>query len=212
MLQTIIRPPSIEQDIALGIKLAHMHNRLIGPGEVAAVLRKAGVKYVIVGAHAVNGYNGRPRTTVDVDVIVQHPKKAAQAIALAFPSLTMRDTPVVIRFSDEQNEAIDLMKPGGSPLWPRLLKDAKEILVGGLPLRVPRLEGVLAAKFSSMCSPLRRVRDREQDAVDFGRIVDANETIDLPYLEILGELVYSGGGKLAVALVADARAGRPLKI
>jgi hypothetical protein len=212
MLQTIIRPPAIEQDIALGIKLANMHNRLIGPGEVAAVLRKAGVKYVIVGAHAVNGYNGRPRTTVDVDVIVQHPKKAAQAIAAAFPSLTMRDTPVVIRFSDDQNEAIDLMKPVGSPLWPRLLKDAKEILVGGLPLRVPPLEGVLAAKFSSMCSPLRRVRDREQDAVDFGRIVDANETIDLPYLEILGELVYSGGGKLAVALVIDARAGRPLKI
>jgi hypothetical protein len=212
MLQTIVRPPQIVQDIALGVKLAQMHNRPIGPAEVARVLREAGVKYVIVGAHAVNGYNGRPRTTVDVDVIVLHPKKAARAMAAAFPKLTMQDTPVVIRFRDELSEAVDLLKPGGSPLWRRLLKDARQILVGGAPLLVPPMEGVLAAKFSSMCSPLRRVLDRQQDAVDFGRIVEANQQINLEYLNDLGNLVCADGGKDLLKLVADARAGRRLNI
>ena len=122
MLQTEIRTPQTANDIALGAQLAKMQNRPIGPADVARVLRDAGVKYVIVGAHAANGYTGRPRATVDVDVIVQHPKKAADAIAAAFPHLTMEDTPVVTRFKDQTLEAIDLMKPASSKLWGALLK------------------------------------------------------------------------------------------
>ena len=212
MLQTIIRPPKIAEDIALGIQLAQMQNRPIGPGDVARILREAGVKYVIVGAHALNGYTGRPRATVGVDVIVQHPKKAARAIAAAYPELQMQDTPVVIRFKDEQNEAIDIMKPTGSPLWPRLLKDAREIRVAGMKLRVPTLEGILAAKFSSMSSPLRRLPDRQQDSVDFIRVVESNKRIDVKILEELGNLVYAGGGKNLLQFIIDARAGKMLNI
>jgi hypothetical protein len=189
-----------------------MHDRTIGPDDVAQVLKRAGVKYVIVGAHAINGYSGRPRTTVDVDVIAQHPKKAASAIASAYPNLKMQDTPVVIRFTDEDHEAIDVMKPTGSPLWPRLLKDAIELRIGKATLRVPRLEGVLAAKFSSMCSPLRRIPDRKQDAVDFIRVVEANHKVDLTVLEELGELVCSGAGRDLLKLVSDVRAGKTIDI
>lgn len=213
MLPTIVRSPRTPQDIALGAKLAQMQDRPIGPVDVARVLRDAGVKYVIVGAHAINGYTGRPRATVDVDVIVQHPKKAARAISEAFPELRMQDTPVVIRFKDELNEAIDLLKPSGSPLWPRLLKEARNIRVGKSMIRVPTLEGALAAKFSSiMTSPLRRVPDRQQDAVDFIRIVEANKDIDMDSLQELGELVYRNGGTKLLELVARARAGSMLDI
>src|SRR3954452_12251177 len=100
MEPTVIRAPKTADDVALGVRLARMYGKEISPADVARVLRKAGVKYVIVGAHAANGYTGRPRATVDVDVIVQYPKKAASAIAAAFPKLVMRDTPVVVRFMD----------------------------------------------------------------------------------------------------------------
>lgn len=212
MLPTILRAPQISQDIGLGIKLAQMNDRPIGPADVARVLNDAGVKYVLVGAHAMNGYTGRPRATVDVDVIVQHPVKAARAIAAAFPELIAEDTPAVTRFKDKQTEAIDLMKPAASPLWPRLLKDARDIRINRTLLRIPRLEGVLAAKFASMISLTRRITDRRQDAVDFARVVEANEQIEFPYLEELGELVYPGGGKEILKLVADARAGKSLNI
>ena len=211
MLPTILRKPQTTDDIALGDKLAKMHDRPIGPAEVARVLREAGVQYVIVGAHAANGYTGRPRTTVDVDVIVKHPKKAARAVAAAFPDLQMQDTPVVTRFKDALHEAIDLMKPVGSKLWGRLLNETRDVRLGGELVRIPVLEGVLAAKFCSMVSPLRRLADKQQDGVDFLRIVEVNETIDSRLAAELGELVYAGGGKEILKLIADARAGRRLE-
>src|SRR6266513_6559427 len=99
MLQTILRPPRTAEDIAQGIRLARMQKRDITPTDVARVLDAAKVRYVLVGAHAANGYLGRPRNTVDVDVIVEFPKKAAQAIAKAFTHLAMVDTPAVTRFN-----------------------------------------------------------------------------------------------------------------
>ncbi len=211
MLQTVVRAPQIAEDIALGIQLAKMQNRPIGPTDVARVLKDAGVKYVIVGAHAANGYTGRPRATVDVDVIVQFPKKAADAISAAYPHLKIHDTPVVTRFMDQDLEAIDVMKPSAAKLWSRLLSDAREISIGNETIRIPVLEGVLAAKFSSMVSPLRRLPDKKQDAVDFIRVVEANSTINRALLSELGELVYSGGGTEILKLADDARAGRQLE-
>lgn len=192
--------------------MAKMQKRDIGPADVADVLNKAKLKYVLVGAHAANGYLGRPRTTVDVDVIVQFPKKASKAIAGAFGELTMLDTPVVIRFTrPDGEEAIDVIKPIGSPLWTRLLKIAITIRVESTLVRIPPVEGVLAAKFAAMSSPHRRHLDKQQDALDFARIITVNEQINLSPLEELGELVFSGGGSLILKLLNDARAGRRLE-
>jgi hypothetical protein len=74
-LPTILRPPRTADDLALGARLAKMQKREIGPADVARVLNKAKVRYVLIGGHAANGYLGRPRFTVDVDVVVQYPKK-----------------------------------------------------------------------------------------------------------------------------------------
>lgn len=189
--------------------MARMSQREIGPVDVARVLNAAKVRYVLVGAHAANGYMARPRNTVDVDVIVEFPKKAMAAVAAAFPGLTMQDTPAVTRFKrPDGEEAIDLMKPGAPPLWRRLIKIARTIQIEGTPVRIPPVEGVLAAKLAAMTSPMRRILDKQQDGVDFGRIAVANARIDLKLLEELGDLVYPGGGKEILKLVADARAGR----
>jgi hypothetical protein len=189
-----------------------MDKRQIGPVQVAAVLNKAKLKYVLVGAHAANGYLGRPRNTIDVDVIVQFPKKASKLIADAFKGLKMVDTPVVTRFKfPNGDEAIDLMKPIGSPLWRALLKTAITTKVEGVLIRIPPVEGVLAAKFSAMASPHRRHLDRKQDGLDFARIVTVNERIDTGMLQRLADLVYPGGGKEILKLFADARAHRDLE-
>jgi hypothetical protein len=124
----------------------------------------------------------------------------------------MRDTPVVTRFMDGDTEAIDLMKPAGCKLWPRLLKEARELKIGSESIRVPKLEGVLAAKFTSMTSPWRRPGDRHVDAGDFIRMIEANAKIHMKLLEELGELVYPGGGAQLVKMIADVRAGKTLEI
>ncbi|MEO6435143.1 MAG: hypothetical protein ABIP55_05220 [Tepidisphaeraceae bacterium] len=144
-------------------------------------------------------------------MVVQFPQKAAQAIAAAFPNLVMQDTPVVTRFMDGEKEAIDLMKPIGSALWPRLLVEARELQIDEGTIRIPVLEGVLAAKFAAMMSPHRRLLDKQQDGIDFARIIVANSQINLALLAELGELVFSGGGVFVTKLCEDARASRPLE-
>ncbi len=189
-----------------------MQKRDIGPADVAKVLNAANLKYVLVGGHAANGYLGRPRFTVDVDVIVESPKKATAAIAKAFADLTVLDTPVVTRFKRaDGDEAIDLMKPIGSKLWKQLIRIAITVEIDGVPLRIPPVEGVLAAKLAAMASPARRLLDKQQDELDFARIVTVNDLLDLIVLEELGELVYPGGGKEILKHVADVRAGKLLQ-
>jgi Trk K+ transport system NAD-binding subunit len=211
MLPTIVRPPEAAEDIDTGVRLARMYGKKITPAQVARTLREAGVNYVIVGAHAANGYTGRPRTTIDVDVVVQFPQKAAKAIAAAFPNLSVQDTPVVIRFMAGKDEVIDLMKPTSSKLWRRLLKETREVSTKGGSIRIPTLEGILAAKFCAMVSPYRRHGDKLIDGGDFVRMIEANAAINEHLLSDLGELVYSGGGKEILKLVTDARAGRRLE-
>lgn len=189
-----------------------MQKRDIGPADVADVLNRAKVRYVLVGAHATNGYIGRPRHTVDVDVVVEFPKKASRAIAAAFRELRMVDTPVVIRFKlPNGDEAIDLMKPSGSPLWKRLLKIAVTVKVDGVSVRIPPLEGMLAAKFAAMASPHRRPLDKQQDGLDFARMITVNSQIDLALLKELCDLIYHDAGRDVLKLVADVRAGKRLE-
>jgi hypothetical protein len=212
MLESEVRSPRLADDIALGAQLAKMQNRPIGPEDVARVLRLAGVEFVLVGAHAANGYTGRPRATVDVDVIPKFPKKAVEAISAAFPQLAVHDTPVVTRFKDGTLEAIDVMKPNASKLWGRLLKETRGVKVGAETILVPVVEGVLAAKFSAMSSPTRGRGDKMIDGGDFIHIVEANPAINLELLRDLGELVFPGGGAFVVRLIGDVRAGRKLEI
>jgi hypothetical protein len=155
----------------------------------------------------------RPRNTVDVDVIVEFPKRACAAMLKAFPELTANDLPVVIRLMRATGEeAVDLMKPLTPPFWKRLIKLAKPVKVDGYPVRIPPPEGVLAAKLGALVSLHRKDLDKQQDAVDFRRIVEDVGTFDEPLLEQLGELVYPGGGKEILQHLADARAGKAIKV
>jgi len=213
MIPIVERAPRLSEDIETGVQLSRMYGQQITPDVIAALFEKNKVKYVIIGCHAVNGYIARPRTTVDVDVVVQYPKKAAEVLAKAFPELTIQDTPVVTRFKQgDGKEAVDLIKAEASKLFQRLLKLTTEATVNGVSVLVPVLEGVLASKFSSMMSITRQTLDRQQDALDFARIVVANKRIDLTLVHELGEIVYPEGGKQMVELIGDARASRTLRV
>ena len=201
----------LAEEIALSERLSRMQGQEIGPSDVARVLNAAGVKFVLVGAHALSAYTGKPRATMDVDVISDSPKKAMQALTKAFPSLEIQDHPVVIRFLRDKQEAIDVIKASTSLIFKRILKLTRTITISGEPVPVPVLEAALAAKFAAMTNPARKITDRQQDGVDFARAVEANKRIDLALVQELGELVYMGGGKEILKLVHDAKAGRRLK-
>lgn len=198
--------------LAEGVALSTLYGMTLTPADVARVLGRAKVRYVLVGAHAINLYTGKPRATRDVDVVTAAPVKACRAMQDAYPKLSVEDHPVVIRFKDEGTEVLDLIKSRSGKLFAEVLRQVVSVPMGGTIVTVANLEAALAMKFSSMSNPARQVPDRLQDAADFARAAVFHEDAHLPLLRRLGELVYLGGGDALLKLFADARAGRRMDI
>ena len=188
-----------------------MQGRILTPSAVAKPLDDAGLKFVLVGGHAVNAWTGRARATVDIDIIAEKPARARDALKQAFPELTVEEHPVVIRFKDEKLEAIDIIRPESSPLFKRVLKLTHSVQLGDSQVHIPQQEAILALKFAAMAMPTRQLEDRHIDARDFIMVAKLIAAPDEALLNELGELAYTGGGKDLLKLVADARAGRRLE-
>jgi hypothetical protein len=198
------------------VALSVYYGMRITPSHVAKILNAADVRYVIAGAHAANAHTGRPRATQDVDVLTDAPKKVAGLLMEAFPELEAHDTPVVTRLLLDGKEAVDVMKAGQSKLFCRVVRMATEVELEGSRGRIPPVEGVLAMKFNAMIFLGRQFLDRQQDAIDFARVLVAADEmavpVDLDLLRDLGQLVYEGGGDEIIRHVEDVRAGRQLSI
>ena len=200
------------QGLARGVALSTLYGMALSPVDVARVLAGAKVRYVLVGAHAINLYTGKPRATRGVDVVTDAPAEARRAVESAYPHLTVEDHPVVIRFSEAGEEVLDLIKARSAKVFRRVLTLATEVRIDGQPVVVPTAEAALALKFASMINPARPTDDRMQDGVDFSRAAKLQAPLDESLLRELGELVYRGGGDALMKFVADSRAGRRLDL
>src|SRR5262245_8144165 len=186
---------------------------MIPPEEIIAILNRAGLKFVVMGAHGVAGSHSEPRSTQDVDLLVQkrHHGRAVRAIRGAFPAWKVRDQLGVTRFVDPATKmvVVDLMKPA-EPIYQAVFRNSVR---AGRTYRVPDLEMALACKFAAMVSPQRLAKKKHIDAGDFMDIVDQNrDIIDLAKLRRFAEKVRKGGGKRIAQFVEDAKAGRMLKL
>jgi hypothetical protein len=206
------RAPDAIADLAMGMRLSMAQGREIQPDELFAHLNKANLKAVLIGGHAVNARTGRPRATVDIDILAEKPKKVVDLILQAYPHLKVEDHPVVSRFKDADHEAIDVIKPTSSLLFKRILKLTESIKVGGVEIAIPGIEAMLALKHASLISPWRKVEDKYTDGRDFILIVKGAPKLDESLLKELGELTCPSGGDDLLHLVADARAGKTLRI
>ncbi|MBC7785323.1 MAG: hypothetical protein H7144_15935 [Burkholderiales bacterium] len=180
--------------------------------DVARVLNAAKQKYVIVGAHAVNSYSGKPRATIDVDVVAQHPNKARDALLAAFTDLEATEFPVVIRLVRNGAEAIDIIRPTSGKLFREALKHITILKIGKVTVNVPCVEVVIAMKFYSMITLTRQQGDRFQDAADFTRVIKNHKKLKIELLKQFAELAYLGGSVEIEEMVADIRAGKPISI
>jgi hypothetical protein len=198
--------------LARGVALSRTYGMPLSPADVARVLDRAKVSYVLLGAHAINVYTGRPRATQDVDLLTGAPAKARRALEQAFPHLDVEDHAVVIRFLENGEEVLDVIKAGSQKVFRRILRLATRVRVEDVQVAIPTLEAALASKFCSMISPTRPSDDRMQDAVDFSRAAKLHGKVDRDLLHELGELVYAGGGDAILKLIDDARAGRRLDV
>lgn len=181
--------------------------------DVIRVLNKAKVSYVLVGAHGLASWRGKPRATEDVDVVVnaKHLRKAVKALVEAFPTLEPVDLPVVIRLRDRgtHDVLIDIMKPVQQP-YREVFRHTHPLQIEGEAVRVPSAEMAIVMKFSAMASLYRSAENKHQDAHDFILMVKGNHDLDEEEMRMLASLIYPDGGKDLLELVRKARAGETL--
>jgi hypothetical protein len=177
--------------------------------------------WVLMGLHGYVGYMPDPRATQDVDVMVGYKSRAraTKAILARWPTLVVRELSQVTRFADpadldgegQPKQVIDLMHPW-SPFQELILKE--HVLVDKKTRhRLPTLEAALVSKYAAIVSPHRVRDDKEQDAVDFRRLVKANQgRIREDELRRLAGLVWEGGAEDIIRFVDLALAGEAFPI
>ena len=187
----------------------------IAPHEVARLLNKHKLPFVLVGAHSIGVWLDEPRATQDVDIVVsqRYQKKVVQLLTTTFANLQAEDHEVVTRLRDAETQKvlIDVMKTNQAHIR-AVLKNVTGIEMESVAINIPTLEMALALKFAPMISLVREDDKKHRDAGDFIGMVKLNSNIDLEKLAQLGELVYPGGGKEIVEKVRQVRAGERLQL
>ncbi len=167
---------SLGEGIAQTFELLRFQNSLMartGPDledvyrRVVGLLERLGVKWTLIGAHAVNVYV-RPRATVDVDFVVEGRAigRVIEQLEHEFGPLQTTDIGAALRVV---NLSIDLVRSDNHPLF-RAALDRGEPRGGAL---VPPPELLVALKFLAAVSPWRRLGERKQDAADLINVYQA---------------------------------------
>jgi hypothetical protein len=197
----------------VALSLSQVKN-VIPPLGIIKVLNAAAVKFVLVGAHGIAGWMRKPRATQDVDLVVmnQHVKKATRALLKAFPQLEAEDEGIVVRLRDRESKEvlIDLIKQ--RELYREVFKYTQTASETGELFRIPSLEMALAMKYAAMISPNRPLEKVHQDAHDFIVMVKGNPEYNRDRLQILGDVVYTGGGEELLEMIRKAAAGERLDL
>lgn len=179
--------------------------------DVAQVLNRRQVRFVLVGANAVALYTGAPRATIDVDVLVRDAdaEPATQALAEAF-SLTPEREKDVIRLQKDGQTRIDLVLTQTDALYQELTASdryTQTLVVGAEPIRVPTIEMMLALKYSAIVGPWRETHKKHFDIGDFISIVKTAGDLDLAVVEALADIIYPGASREIREKIESVKAG-----
>jgi len=157
---------------------------------VIRTLDHLGVKWSLVGAHAINTYT-RPRATEDIDLIVdaKRMKQVLAALEEEFGELHTVDVGAAIRVTEL---SVDLIRSDNHPLFWEALQQGR-VRQG---VRIPPAEILIALKFLAAVSPWRRPAERKQDAADLiGVYQAAGSELDIDAVLGHASRIYPGAEK-----------------
>ncbi len=205
------RPVGHGSGIETSTKIVRGYRRLhrpesmnVEPQEVIDVLQRAGIRrWVLMGLYGYVGYLASPRATQDVDILVGEDELEAvvAGILQRWPQMVVDRQPVVVRFRDpgevaidgEIKQVIDVMLPSNGCY--EAILEQYHVVDPVTGHRIPTIEAACASKFAALVSPYREWDKKQQDAVDLRSIMVPNHaTLDRELLKQLGDVVYPGGG------------------
>jgi hypothetical protein len=154
-----------------------------------AALLKSEIPFVVVGARAANIYSDRPRSTLDIDVLSDRYEELAKYVASEWPSLTHRQTEVVIQFKFKDETVLDIMKPYDR-LMQAVLTDTKTIK----GCQVASAEALVAMKFAAIMGSNRQMHRKIIDRGDIASILVAYK-LNMEKAKQYASLLYRGAGE-----------------
>lgn len=194
-----------------------MDDRARTVAELGEVLDEVGSEHALVGGLAVGLY-GRPRATIDVDLLVPRAKIAAIASALerrGHRCVRHEDTVRVYEKGapEDSEPVVDLVIRESNPVLKAAAKTAHPAKILGHDVNVVSRGALVALKFHAAISPTRRIGDRYQDIADIERVIarEWKEDDEKTALAIARQM-HPGAPEELARLVADLKAGRPVKL
>ncbi len=182
------------------------------------VLAEVGSDAVLVGGIAV-GHHGRPRATIDVDLLVPGAKLAKLAAALEARGFVVATHADMLRIypagaTPATAESIaDLVSCDANPTLKAAFAAAEQAVVLGESIRVVQRGALVALKFHAAMSHTRRLEDRYMDVADIGRVIAKHfDAEDAAVARRIAEQMFPGAPEQLQEFIDDLRNGRPVKI
>lgn len=180
--------------------------------ELVDIFAAVGSDHVLIGGLAV-GYHGRPRATLDIDLLVPGKKLIDVREALEAKGYDVRPFPGMIRTYRDQvsDESIaDIVSREANPVLREASRHAEPAKLLGLPVNVMRRGALVALKFQAIISPDRKLADRYQDLADIGHVLA--KRFDADDLRLAGAVAATIDGNARARLeklIDDLSHGRP---
>jgi len=184
--------------------------------DLQSILREVGSEHALVGG-LVAGFYGRPRATIDVDLLVPKNKLSKIAAALEQRGYRIVRTEDMVRVfpSDlEAEEAIaDLVARAANPVLRAAFDETDDAVVLGEKVRVVRRGAFVALEFHAAMSRSRAHADRLQDVVDIERVIKRQfDATDRKLALRIAALSFPNADRDLEQLLDDLDAGRPVTI
>ena len=183
--------------------------------ELVDVFSAVGADHVLIGGLAV-GYHGRPRATLDVDLLVPGKKLIEVREALEAKGYDVRPFPGMLRTyrsADADESLADIVSREANPVLREAARHAEPTKLFGLPVNVIRRGALVALKFQAIISPDRKLADRYQDLADIGHVLARRFDADDARLAGTVAATIDGNARARLEkLVEDLSHGRPVAL
>jgi hypothetical protein len=168
---------------------------------VGQIFNESGIEIVVIGGLVVGCHSGRPRSTQDIDVIVnvdKVPDKVIAKLAKLVGSKKLEKHPSFISFIKKtvlgDREVLDVITSKAGSYG--LVFDNNIVLsISGIKIRIPSAEMLVVLKYTAAVNPIRQKAKQHQDWADIYSILDANSGISVSSIKYLADLVVPGWGE-----------------
>jgi hypothetical protein len=146
---------------------------------LGAVLDGLSIRWVLIGALAANRYRDTPRSTQDIDLLLEPPRVGPAALETALRAAgweVRRADPAgeLIRIRHPTHGVADLIVAGTAYQMDAIENSRLETIEGGVRIRLLAAEDVIVHKL---------IAARAQDLADVEAILAARPTLDHAYIE-----------------------------